>query len=76
MFQDNSTPQLRAVLALDRMACLAMGAGLAGLLSLLGSHTDLSLTFLRMAGLLLLPIGAFIRAVAPRVRRSRAGASR
>lgn len=66
MFHDNPTPQLRAILALDGVACLAMGAGLAGLSSFLGSQTDLSPTFLRVAGLLLLPIGAFILAVASR----------
>ena len=66
MFHDNPTPWLRTTLALDGVACLAMGAGLAGLSSFLGSQTDLSPTFLRVAGLLLLPIGAFILAVASR----------
>ncbi len=66
MFHDNTTPQLRATLALDGMACLAMGAGLAGLSGFLGSQIDLPPTFLRVAGLLLLLIGAFILAVASR----------
>jgi hypothetical protein len=66
MFHDNPTPRLRTTLALDGVACLAMGAGLATLSGFLGSHTDLSPTFLQAAGLLLLPIGAFILAVAMR----------
>ena len=57
---------LGTTLALDGVASLVMGAGLAGFASALGSLTDLPPAFLGMAGLLLLPVGASILAVASR----------
>ena len=59
-------PSLRVTLALDGVACLVMGVGLASLASPLEGLTDLSSAFLRGAGLLLLPVGAFILAIASR----------
>jgi uncharacterized protein YjeT (DUF2065 family) len=50
----------------DGLACLGMGAGLAGLAPALASLTELAPSFLRGAGLLLLPIGAFILWLATR----------
>jgi hypothetical protein len=49
---------LRAILALDALACLGMGAGLAALAPALAGLTDLPSAFVRAAGLALLPVGA------------------
>jgi hypothetical protein len=54
------TSSLRAILALDALACLGMGAGLAALAPALAGLTDLPSAFVRAAGLALLPVGAFI----------------
>jgi hypothetical protein len=59
-------PALRSILRLDGIACLAMGVGLAALAPALGSFTGLAPGFLRWAGIALLPVGAFILAVASR----------
>jgi hypothetical protein len=50
----------------DGLACLGMGAGLVGFVPTLATLTDLAPSFLRGAGLLLLPIGAFILWLASR----------
>ncbi len=57
---------LRRILILDGGACIGMGLGLALLAPALGPATDLAVPFLRGAGLLLLPVGLFILAIAAR----------
>jgi hypothetical protein len=58
------TLSTRTVLVADGALCLAMGAGLIALRTVLAAPTGLDAGFLAGAGLLLLPVGAFILAVA------------
>lgn len=55
---------IRTVLVADGLLCLAMGAGLVALRTPLSGPTGLGESFLGAAGALLLPVGAFILAVA------------
>ena len=59
-------PTLRSILRLDGVACLAMGVGMAALAPTLGAFTDLAPSVLLGAGVVLLPTGTFILAVAQR----------
>lgn len=53
----------RTILRLDGVVCFAMGSALIGFSSMLAEPTGLSLGFLLVAGLLLLPSGLVILAV-------------
>ena len=61
----NALP-LRPILMLDAAACIVMGLGFVALAGPIGALTDLPVGFTRIAGLLLLPVAAFILLVATR----------
>jgi len=59
----NAALSPRTILRLDGVVCFAMGSALIGFSSMLAEPTGLSLGFLLVAGLLLLPSGLVNRAV-------------
>ncbi|MCZ8312261.1 MAG: hypothetical protein O9320_15555 [Magnetospirillum sp.] len=59
----NAALSPRTILRLDGVVCFAMGSALIGFSSMLAEPTGLSLGFLLVAGLLLLPSGLVILAV-------------
>jgi hypothetical protein len=59
----NAALSPRTILRLDGVVCFAMGSALIGFSSMIAEPTGLSLGFLLVAGLLLLPSGLVILAV-------------